>query len=298
MPRRELSGLTEALRALDPDSGLLGSSGRPAWQSRKVRGLHFGRLLAAMQDHDRKDAARLGAPIMGFVGPNGGGKTVCAVKTLIPYLRRGGHVVSNLPLLDGVTGVPWDSFTLLEDYDQLAGVRDCVVFLDEIVTTSGSRTSSALPFQVEYLLQTLRHSNVRLYWTAPSVKRADVVLREVTQFVTECRGFAGDRRVARAALEAGDTVPLWAPKRLFRFTTYDFAEFSEWSVKKKDVAHSFAREWWWGPGSPAFLSYDTLGQVVRVAESNPSGRCLRCGGTRRARVCHCSDEVAFESAQS
>lgn len=281
---RELRAL---LGALDKEGRYIAARDTAKWQRSKARGRHVGRLVAATSNHDVKDRQRLGLPIQAFVGPNGGGKTVCAVKTLRPWLERGGRVVSNLPLWNPDTEVPWPGFELLEDYDQLVELENCVVLLDEIVANASSRASSNLPFQVEYLLQTLRHSNVRVMWTAPSPQRADVILREVTQYLTECRGMLADKGLAVRAREAGDEVPLWAPKRLFRFSTYDFMEFSEWSKGKKDRIRPFANEWWWGPGSDAFRSYDSLGQVVRVAESNESGRCLKCGGTRRPKPCTC-----------
>lgn len=284
--KRALRQVVAAIDHLAPAEPLRArDSSRPDTAPGRRGGAHLGRLLAALSNHEALEAQRRASPLMGYIGPNGGGKTATLVRDTLSELRAGRKVLSNLPIFDPVTKEPFPSFTLLEDYDQLAAAEDSTIVLDEIVATASSRQNN-LPYQVEYLTQTMRHSGNTLRWTAPAWARADKLLREVTQAVTECRGYYSDHSAVRGNGQR-HAVALWAPKRLFHLRTFDTVDFDEWTSGRRDKLKSEVREWWWGPDSDVFASYDTLAQVVRVAESNESGRCLRCGGTRRAKPCRC-----------
>jgi len=234
----------------------------------------------------RATVARRSFPIHAYVGPNGGGKSLAMVKDTLPSLDRGRRVLSTVALLDSTTGKPHPLYDRFEDWDQLLDAENCDVLMDEMVGIAGSRESAKLPVQVQNILVQLRRRNVVLRWTAPAWGRADKIIREVTQSVTECRGYFATRNVIREGGEA-DAVRLWAPKRLFNFRTYDCIDFEDWTTGKRDRATPLVKEWFLGSGSRVFESYDTLDAVTRVGDTLDSGQCAICAGIRRPKACSC-----------
>jgi hypothetical protein len=233
---------------------------------------------------------RRALPIMGYVGPNGGGKSACMVKDTIPSLKAGRTVLSTVTLLDPATGEPHPNYVRFTDWDQLLDARDCDILMDEMVGIAGSRESARLPVQVQNILVQLRRRNVVLRWSAPAWGRADKIVREVTQAVTECRGYFADHSATRAGGSL-DAVQLWAPKRLFTFRTYDTLDFDEWTAGKRDRIPSTANEWFLGVGSDVFQSYNTLDAVERVGDVSDAGLCAICNGTRPRKTCKCGPGV-------
>lgn len=231
-------------------------------------------------------AARRQFPIMAYVGPNGGGKSLAMVKDSLPSLAAGRKVLSTVRLLDATTGQPHNNYIAFTDWEQLLEARDCDVLMDEMVGIAGARESQKLDVRVQNILVQLRRRNVVLRWSAPNWLRADKIVREVTQAVTECRGYYADRR------QTSD-MQLWAPKRLFSFKTYDTLEFEEWTSGRRDSARAEVTEWFKGPGSPVFSSYDTMDAVERVTGADEGGRCTNCWGTvPRPKPCSCPRDSA------
>lgn len=232
--------------------------------------------------------ARRSYPIHAYVGPNGGGKSAAMVRDTLPSLKAGRRVISTVTLLDSKTGEPWPNYERFTDWDQLLNARDCDVLMDEMVGIASSRESMRLDQRVQNVLVQLRRRNVVLRWSAPNWARADKIVREVTQAVTECRGSFSDNRLVRAG--EADAVQLWAPKRLFVFRTYDTIEFEEWTAGKREGAKPITREWVYGPGSEMFASYNTLDAVSMVSGITPEGRCDICGGRKTVPNCKGHDE--------
>lgn len=246
------------------------------------------RLFTSPEKSRLATAARRTFPIMAYVGPNGGGKSLAMVKDTLPTLRMGRPVLSTVRLLDHTTGLPHPSYIPFTDWDQLLEARDCDVVMDEMVGIAGARESMKLDVRVQNILVQLRRRNVVLRWSAPAWLRADKIVREVTQAVTECRGFYSDK------LARTDTaLQLWAPKRLFSFRTYDTIDFEEWTSGRRDAVKPSASEWFHGPGSSVFASYDTLDAVERVTGADEGGVCTTCGGAApRRRPCSCPRDAA------
>jgi hypothetical protein len=233
-------------------------------------------------------AERMQFPIMGFVGPNGGGKTACAVSMALVALRSGRRVLSTVPLLDPVTGHPHRLYVPWTHWDQLLEWWDGDVLADEILSIASSRGAASLDPRAQTLLGQLRKRNCRFWWTAPSFRRADVIIREVTQAITECRGSYPSRA---AAQERRGVIQSWAPKRLFSFRTYDAIEFDDWTAGKRDTAPPLVNEWFHGPGSEVFKAYDTLGAVSVIAGVGEGGVCDNCLGTvsNKPKPCKCAE---------
>lgn len=123
--------------------------------------------------------------IEAFIGPNGAGKTTAALIAARKISRA-----NNVPIYSNVEAA---SVLLIDNYDQLAKLRHCVVVLDEILAIAGAREARSLPRKIQLWLTTLRHSDVVLLWTSPSFDRADVILREVTQRIHYVTGWRSRR---------------------------------------------------------------------------------------------------------
>lgn len=261
--------------------------------------------------------------ISAWVGKNGSGKTLAMMEDLVlPALAKGVPVVSTMTVFasadDAVcpgAGCACRSFDdggdgtkhyrvrrlhplwrPLESWRSILHLEGCVLALDEISSAFGARESAKMPFQVAARLQQLRKHRVRVGWTAPSWKRADVVLREVSTTVTECRGRFG--KVNRDA--GGDE---WVENRLFRFSTFDCGDFEEFSLQdataqrrggKRSLKPLDAR-WYWRTRHEAHLLYDTHEPVQLLDHLDEYGTCVECGGSRRRPTCRC--DVRNDSAR-
>ncbi len=261
----------------------------------------MGRIRVALQVSDNKSnrarAGRRSFPIMGYVGPNGGGKSLAMVQDTLPSMSSGRTVLSTVRLLLPGTDVDHPSYVPFTSFDQLLEVEHCDVLMDEVVGIAGSREASRLDVRVQNILVQLRRRDVVLRWSAPSWARADKIIREVTQSVTECRGYYQ----ARAGVDDNGERRLWAPKRLFAFRTYDTMEFDEWTAGKRERADPQISEWFLGPGSTAFAAYDTMDSVQMVAAPNPEGTCDTCGGIIPAaskRRCQCGSTRSHRPAET
>jgi hypothetical protein len=224
---------------------------------------------------------RRGYPIHAYIGANGHGKSLAMMHDTWLSIAEGRPILSTVRVLDPRTNEQYAGYTPLRRWSQLLEFRDGDVLFDEVLGIAASEAGKALPKAVQLLLNQLRRRDILLRWTAPSWSRANVVLREVTQAVSMCRGYlpryqsAGGRH--------------WGMNRLFRWNTYDAMEFTTWSdnkehnLKGKQNAWAFREVPWWFPGKHgaaelAGASYDTFDAVDNV--DSGEGYCFRCGGER------------------
>lgn len=260
--------------------------------------------------YPKATALRRGSAISGFVGPNGGGKSYAMVATTIPSLRAGRRVLSTVRLLDGDNPRPCDdpacycdktdeqrhraahpSFTLWTSWEQLLEAEHCDVLADEVTGVASSREYSSLPGPIANLLVQLRRRDVVLRWTAPNWKRADVIIRECTQMVTVCTGLYPVTHEA----ESDDDERAWIENRLLKMISFDSALMDDFEAGRTDDLQSWTRQWIWRPKAEVENWYDTYDQVTTIGTVSETGRCLRCGGTRTAPRCSCSDYSAGHS---
>lgn len=239
-------------------------------------------VVRRLRETDSGRRARRSAPIRGYVGANGGGKTLAMVHDTLPSLDSGRRVLSTVEFIDFRTGLPFPNYERLEDWSQVMDCRETDIVFDEIVGVAGARAHGSLPVEVQNLLVQLRRRDNTLAWSAPSWTRADLIIRETSQAVTVCRGYLGKR-----ARDAEGKALLWSQKRLFRWKTYDAVNFEEFTAQKATKLKADHKAWFRGVGSRAMHSYDTFDDVSRVGAAIDSGRCASCGGVRRPKPCTC-----------
>tara|TARA_R110002124_G_scaffold225554_1_gene390889 strand:+ start:5109 stop:6179 length:1071 start_codon:yes stop_codon:yes gene_type:complete len=242
-------------------------------------------------------------PIVAFVGANGGGKSLALVATTLPTIagvrwqcKNPAHlhtqagvfsgfrqILSTVKILDPATGELSPYYVPFTDFSQLIEAEHCDILADEINGIASSREHARMDYRVANKLVQLRRCDVVLRWSAPNWARSDKIIREVTQAVVECSGFFPGASVsASGEFSSGG---LWAPKRVFRFRTFDTAEFEEWSAGKRDKLDPVSSEWFRGVGSDAFRAYDTLDAVNAVAGMTPEDTCTVCEGRITRHVC-------------
>lgn len=263
----------------------------------------------------------MGFAIRAFVGANGGGKTLAMVESMVlGSWERGRPVCANLALFPERLGYSAELFVPLESWTQIPDLRGVTLCLDEISSVLPSRQAMSVPPQLVRILNQLRKGDVELGWTAPNWSRCDVLLREVTQAVTVCRGSFPDRwqrvdsgpaRLNRAKLvgaawehcEGCDGVehdgcrmaperPLradagWGPNRYFVWSTYDAMEFDEFTYSAVKDVRPRRRRHYWRPRHSADLAYNTLDAVDLLDHLDDVGLCVVCGGTRSRPRCSC-----------
>lgn len=151
---------------------------------------------------------RRSLPIHGYVGPNGGGKSMLVALDTLPTLRGISWACNNIDHLHtamGVThgtrrvlstmpfitpsGAPHPLYDALTDYSQIISAEHVDLILDEVGGAVASTTGADIPIGVKASLQELRRREVVCRWTAPSWARASKVLREVSQGVTLTMGY-------------------------------------------------------------------------------------------------------------
>jgi hypothetical protein len=109
----------------------------------------------------------------------------------------------------------------------------------------------------------------------------DLTLRTVCRMVVDCRAYLSER-------PSGDLeVSAWRRRRLFRARGFAADDFEDFTEGKRKTLRAEVVDWWWGPGSEVFVSYSSKGAVARLGQVNDAGRCLDCGGIRRAPACSC-----------
>lgn len=205
-----------------------------------------------------KDIAS-GAPITGFVGINGVGKTLLAVESAISDMSHGRPVFSTVPIVS-----EFGSSEPIRSLGQLGTLRGSTILLDEVAVIFSSRTSSSLPPEMVTMLQTLRHRDNRILWTAPGWMRADNLLREVTQAVVSLTPFVRGMR---------SNVNPWPRPHVVMAGVLDT------SVGKADaVPTKVLRRRFFVPSRlVSYGTYDTMADTPQLGMTRFTGRC-ECGG--------------------
>lgn len=279
-----------------------------------------------MFQNTRKRAERRAFPITGYVGPNGSGKSCGMIWDTMPSLAAGRKVLSTVRILDyenprdcdgcdepghvmpvlAAAEGPQDMgasrpqavigtrihraahpcYVKFTDWQQLLDAHHCDVLMDEVTGVASSRESQSMPAPVANELVQLRRSDVIVRWSAPDWSRADKIIRQCSQAVVFSQGYM--------AKTHEDASRLWRNRRLFKWSLYDAQLFEDFTTGKRESLRPILNDLHWGPKSPAFRAYDTWDSVASIGSVTDSGRCYRCGGTRRAPKCSCPDQRAHD----
>lgn len=200
-----------------------------------------------------------GVPIVGFTGVNGAGKTALAVDSAINDMKNGRTVYSTVPIRS-----EFGHSRPIRSLREMLEYSDATVLLDEVSVIFSSRSSQSLPPEVVSLIQTLRHQNLTVRWTAPAWARCDNLLREVTQGLVN----------VMPAFRVADGTP-WPRPRLM------MAALLDTSLGKTDEAPSkvLRRRFYLPKRLDAWGAYDTHADTPMLGRHLQGGICVDCGGS-------------------
>jgi hypothetical protein len=269
--------------------------------------------------------------IVGFLGPNGHGKTAGLVGCRMRTLSQGIPDLGTVRILDWLNPRPCEDddcgfpghplhgqahplWTPLTSYEQMlewvARPRRKTISMDEIQGIGDVHDATGMPYQWRNAIRKLRHSDCSLMWTAPDWGSAPVPVRRVTQVVVQASGsrsipsylvcedceFVHARPVEDGC--AGQSRRrLWDANRRIRLAAYDARKFDEWNESKRKPENRIDKTRLWMPKSPIGAAYDTHGTVLSVAAADQSGSCVGCGGARRRQECICDDYVQHKTSR-
>jgi len=101
--------------------------------------------------------------------------------------------------------------TTIKSHAELAKIHDCYLFLDEAQLYLNARTWSAVPIEIQFLLQQHRKRNIEIFFIVQNARRMDVICRELVGRYWECERPFRFNPLAR----------LFNFNRLIRITEYD-----------------------------------------------------------------------------
>jgi len=236
------------------------------------------------------------APIAGFVGWNGSGKSLAAAAAAMVHLEMGRPVLSTMRLQDWKNPRPCDDPTCespmhgLEghlaahplwvpfvDFRQLFDFEAGHVLMDEVTGVADAREHKSMPVQVANYLPQLRRRDVTLHWTTIGWAFADIRIRRITLAVCHAAGYMGQQR----------QDALWKSNRLFLWRTYTAEDFDALESHKTERMRVLSRHVLWRPGSEVTRAYSTFEPVLQLGAVNDAGLCITCGGIRRPAKCGC-----------
>lgn len=280
------------------------------------RDLRRARSLADVQSANNKGLPsavrkRRDSGISAYVGKNGSGKSLLAVRDVVPDLENGTPVLSNIGLLalapaetveeadeawnalrvpelrpDDLLRLPHPNWVPWTNFQQLVDFRNGIVLCDEAHGIADARDSAGLPAEVRTMLFQLRRNGVQFRYTTIDYSAVDKRLRNATTLLTQCVGTMGKR------------VPgsVWPRNRMFWYRSYDaqdFLDFTEANARVNDKNRprprfrQLARIS--GDLKTASAMYASGSSVLSLGSSGEGGKCIACGKKRRVQTCSCAD---------
>jgi hypothetical protein len=163
-------------------------------------------------------------------------------------------------------------------------IEHAEVLLDEVPGVADSRQSQSMPPQLVKALYEMRRRDTSIRATAVDFSAMDARLRHIVKGVVWCSSGLRERPAGL----------VWSQGRLFKWATYDRADFEAFTKNARETATPLGVQWYWRPGHLAADSYDTLAPVLALSVSGTGGACLTCGGTTRKAPCGCPSEDVVE----
>jgi hypothetical protein len=166
---------------------------------------------------------------IGYIGKKGAGKTLQMVRDLMEEMKQGRRVISNTPIRFKYRGIWLNSITI-DDPDRffhaIVNERRCVIGIDEAPTFLPSNLWHKIDVNLIRALSQARHIALDLYYTSQGWGHTIKRLRDLTDWVIECR--RANFFIPRLKLadrydfiekKTHKTIVL-APYKIFNATTY------------------------------------------------------------------------------
>lgn len=204
-----------------------------------------------------------GIPIVGFTGVNGAGKTTLAALSAIADMQKGRDVYSTVAIRS-----PWGDSKPILSLRQLLTLRSATLLLDDVSVIFSSRSSQSLPADVVALLQTLRHSDLTVRWTAPAWARCDNLLREVTQALVNVTPI-------RFPLPWRKSESPWPTPDLVMAGVLDTSQGATDAMPTKVLRRRMVRP----TKLASWGTFDTAADTPLLGRHLQGGRCVDCAGT-------------------
>ena len=271
--------------------------------------------LTHISDHPKAKSRlkRRSVPIMAYVGANGSGKSFMMVYDTLLTLPYNRTILSTVEIFDIDNPRPCDNplcdspnhpdhnalhpnFVRLTSYHQLLMAKHCDILLDEVQGFLSSRETSNLPTAVATKLLQLRKDDCILRYTSPSWTRVDILVREVTQYVTLCVPYFAVKRKTKP----GEPPAMWRDRLLFFVRSFDASLVSEFDPAAANDGYGNKPRFvqlLWRPTSIVMKAYDTRQSVAALGWASETGLCLVCGGKRKASPCICENHKKKETIQ-
>lgn len=115
-------------------------------------------------------------------GRPGTGKSVFLTVMILRYLNAGHEVYSNVDIKLKETDKRFHKFHLIQSLEECTRLRKGKIVLDEVQVYLNSRNWDKLPVKFQLFLQQHRHRGLDILGATQSVKRADVIFRELVQY--------------------------------------------------------------------------------------------------------------------
>lgn len=126
--------------------------------------------------------------ITAIIGKPGTGKTLQMVRFAEKFLKKGQDVYSNI-LLDQSKmnlGKKPGRLFFWQDIEQFKYIHEGVILWDEVGAYFDSRAYAKFPEDVRIKLQQSRKDGLNLFYTVQAYSRADLILKQLTNFLLEC----------------------------------------------------------------------------------------------------------------
>jgi hypothetical protein len=187
------------------------------------------------------------SPTRCYEGKPGEGKTLLATRDAIAYMRQGVDVWANYKIRDPVSGQEAKRLTSWRELVTVSvaalGVgRPTIFVIDEVHMWCDSRLWQKAPGWWKAIMSQRRHFGVGIICTTQSLKRVDVILRDLCDELVRVRKrfiwrlpLMQMECVAPESVEADYRLsdPVWFMPKWWAFhgyTTVEFQPVQEWSV--------------------------------------------------------------------
>jgi len=132
--------------------------------------------------------------ITAIVGKPGSGKSLQLVRIAQATLRKGRDVYSNVLMDENKMNLGKKVRGRLyrwKDISEFKYIYNGVILMDEVGAYFDSRSYAKFPEDVRVKFQQYRKDGLDIFYTVQAYSRADLIIRQLTNFVQECHNIFG-----------------------------------------------------------------------------------------------------------